>query len=68
MVDRLPDRLRERFELRVLPSYGLDRFGTVQSQEFTLEAILEWVDRCLDDEAAGTPAPSVAGEAGTKVG
>ncbi len=65
IVDRLPPGLRSRFELRVLPTHGLDRFGTAESQELTLEAICEWVDRCLDQ---GEKASSGRHGAGSPVG
>ena len=47
VVGRLPPDSRGRFELRVVPTWGLDRFGSVASQDATLEAIDEWVERCL---------------------
>lgn len=59
VVKRLPAAHRRRFELRVLPSWGLDRFGSLESQESALDAIVDWVDRCLaQGEGSGAPAMS----------
>lgn len=59
-VRRLPQRSRSRFELRVLPTRGLDGFNSMDSQEETLNALLEWTERCLPaatSASAATPAP-----------
>jgi pimeloyl-ACP methyl ester carboxylesterase len=58
VVNRLPESHRGRFELRVLPSWGLDRFGSLESQESALDAILDWVGRCLDGEGSASHAMS----------
>jgi hypothetical protein len=52
VVDRLPPEERERFELKVLPVWGLERFATMECQEATLEALVEWVDRALPSPGA----------------
>jgi dienelactone hydrolase len=67
-VRRLPQASRSRFELRVLPARGLDGFNSVDIQEATLGALIEWTERCLPAAAPETdrvpgPVPSMANEA-----
>jgi pimeloyl-ACP methyl ester carboxylesterase len=50
LVGKLPEPHRSRFELRVLPSRGLQQFATIDVQETSLEALVEWVDVCLPAE------------------
>jgi hypothetical protein len=56
LVGRASADQQARFDLRVLPVQGLDRFGTVASQEATVDALVEWVDQWLP--AGVTPSPA----------
>jgi len=51
ILDTVPAADRARFELRVLPGVGLDRFGSVETQDAVLETIPAWVDRRLAEVA-----------------
>ena len=58
-VGRLPAQDRARFDLRVLPVRGLDRFGTVASQQATVDAVVDWVDRWLPAASVSESSPTV---------
>jgi pimeloyl-ACP methyl ester carboxylesterase len=67
VVKRLPNAHRSRFELRVLPSWGLDRFGSLESQGAALDAIVDWVERCLGPEE-GSESPAMSASRGQAAG
>jgi hypothetical protein len=46
LLRRLPPRHRARSELRVVATRGLDRFGSVENQELTVQALVEWAEAC----------------------
>jgi dienelactone hydrolase len=57
ILDSLSPEQKGRFELKVLPGVGLDRFGSVESQAAVLETLPSWIaDRF--DETAGVEAGS----------
>jgi hypothetical protein len=58
-IGGLPEHLRARFELKVLPTRGLERFATIESQEATLDALVEWAEQCFP----AVEHPQVAGRA-----
>jgi hypothetical protein len=58
LVGKLPEPHRSRFELRVLPSRGLQQFATIDVQEMALEALVEWVDHCLPEHDLPMPVHS----------
>ena len=60
LVNRLPESHRSRFELRVLPARGLERFATIDVQEMAMEALVEWADRCLPQTSVPLPVHSSA--------
>jgi len=43
----LPQEQRERSTVRVLSSCGLDRFGSVENQELTVQAVVDWAEACV---------------------
>ena len=48
LVDRLPQTSRDRCELWVISSWGLDRFGSVETQEAALDAVDAWADQTFE--------------------
>jgi pimeloyl-ACP methyl ester carboxylesterase len=60
LVSKLPEQHRSRFELRVLPSRGLQQFATIDVQETALAALVEWADRCLPQAKVSVPVHSSA--------
>jgi pimeloyl-ACP methyl ester carboxylesterase len=48
-LDAVPDDRLDRFELRVLQEADLDRFGSLQTHEVVLDALVRWIDQRLDD-------------------
>lgn len=60
-IKGLPEGWRRRFELRILPSRGLDRFGSAASQEAAIAVVVEWAERCLpNDDTTAVVRSSVA--------
>lgn len=56
VIDQLPTPSRDRCDLRVIAKSGLDRFGSIETQEAMLDAITTWADRCFSSPEHPTPA------------
>jgi pimeloyl-ACP methyl ester carboxylesterase len=65
LLDRLPEDVRGRFELRLIPGRGLARLRSVEVQESLLTTILEWAEERFlpEQEAQGVADASLSAEA-----
>jgi hypothetical protein len=56
-LSRLPASSRARFELRVIATWGLDKFRSVQVQDDVLAGLVGWVRGRFEEGPAATPLP-----------
>ncbi len=60
LLERLPEDVRGRFELRLIPGRGLARLRSVEVQESLLTTILEWAEERFPLMKAAEPVPEAS--------